>query len=315
MTYKLSTQQIETAVKRMAGFLYDYCRQNDKHYLVTGVSGGLDSAVVLALAGRACELAQVEGFKLTSIALLLPCHSDPEHARLGRLAIERFAAHELTVELDEIFTFIEQTVSPKTEARIREILLATGGERELDTLTWSKKVAQGNIKARLRMLCGTYHIARLVNGLVISTDNYSELLMGFWTINDDVGDLGPIQYILKGLELYDIARFLKVPEEIIKTAPTDGLGITEGGDQAQLGADYETVDRIMINLIKNGFDPDGNLDQLNNLEHNLTEIAKTEPTLSKNLAQRALNAAHKRASCRSISREKLGLIAIEEIEG
>ena len=310
MKYQLSPQQIDAAVDKAARFLFDYCRQYSKHYMVTGVSGGLDSAVVLALAGRACEMAEKEGFRLNSVGLLLPCHSDPAHAELGRLAINRFSAKELVVELDEVFTFVEESVIKQTDARIKTLLQETGGEKALTGFPWSKRVAQGNIKARLRMLCGTYHVARMVDGLVLSTDNYSELLMGFWTINGDVGDLGAIQYILKGLELYDIARFLDVPEAILNAAPTDGLGISEGGDEAQLGADYETVDKVMITLLQNGFNPDGSPAQLNNP----IPVAGVEADLVFNLAQKTLKAAHKRAGCRGISREKLGLPRLVEIK-
>ncbi|MEA3348524.1 MAG: NAD(+) synthase [Pseudomonadota bacterium] len=310
MQYHLSTRQIETVVEKAAHFLFDYCRRHEKHYMVTGVSGGLDSAVVLALAGRACEMADKEGFRLYSIGLLLPCHSDPVHAELGRLAIDRFSAKELLIELDEVFTFIEESVTNKTDDRIRAILSETGAEKELSGFSWSRRVAQGNIKARLRMLCGTYHVARMVDGLVLSTDNYSELLMGFWTINGDVGDLGAIQYILKGLELYDIARFLEVPEAILNAAPTDGLGISEGGDEAQLGADYETVDKIMVTLLQKGFDPDGPLAQLDNP----APVAGVEADLIFSLAQRTLKAAHKRAGCRGISRKELGLPPLSKIK-
>lgn len=309
MKYHLTNTEIETVVDKAADFLFDYCRRHAKHYMVTGVSGGLDSAVILALADRACNMAEKAGFKLSSIGLLLPCHSDPAHAELGRLAINRFSAKELLIELDEVFTFVEKSAITKTDTRIRDILEETGGEKALAGFPWSKRVAQGNIKARLRMLCGTYHVARMVDGLVLSTDNYSELLMGFWTINGDVGDLGAIQYILKGLELYDIARFLGVPEAILKTAPTDGLGITEGGDETQLGADYETVDKIMVTLLQNNFDPDGSFTQLDNLP----VIAGAEANLVFDLAQRTLKAAHKRAGCQSISREDLGLLPLAEI--
>ena len=106
MTYKLSPKQIERAVDRASGFLFDYCREHDKHYLVTGVSGGLDSAVVLGLAEQAQQMAERENFRLFSIGLIMPCVSDPQHAELGRQAIRHFAAEEIVINLDEAFFLI-----------------------------------------------------------------------------------------------------------------------------------------------------------------------------------------------------------------
>jgi NH3-dependent NAD+ synthetase len=71
----------------------------------------------------------------------------------------------------------------------------------------------------MRMAFGTYHIARMMKGMVLSTDNLSEYWMAFWTLHGDVGDFGMIQMMLKGLELYDLARYLGVPSEIIAARP------------------------------------------------------------------------------------------------
>ncbi len=310
MTYKLSPKQIERAVDRASGFLFDYCREHDKHYLVTGVSGGLDSAVVLGLAEQAQQMAERENFRLFSIGLIMPCVSDPQHAELGRQTIRRFAAEEIVIDLDEAFFLINERLNHDTNRKVEALLRRTEGLKERAAFAWGKRVAQGNIKARLRMLAGTYHVARLVDGLVLSTDNYSELLMGFWTINGDVGDLAPIQHFFKGLELYDIARFLNVPDAIIKALPTDGLGIVNGGDEAQLGADYKTVDKVMINLLQNGFDPDGSRLQLDNL----AAIDGIADEVVYKLAERCLNAAYKRNGTGFPTREELRLPTINGME-
>ncbi|MCK5681256.1 hypothetical protein KAI46_10655, partial [bacterium] len=86
--------------------------------------------------------------------------------------------------------------------------------------------------------------------------------------------------------------------------------ISEGGDEAQLGADYETVDKVMITLLQNGFDPDGSPAQLNNP----VPVAGVEADLVFNLSQRTLKAAHKRSGCRGISRKDLGLPTLTGIK-
>jgi len=87
---------------------------------------------------------------------------------------------------------------------------------------------------------------------VLSTDNLSEYLLGFWTLHGDVGDLSPIQHIFKGLELPLIAEYLEIPKKYIDQQPTDGLGIT-ATDVEQFGVDsYEEVDRRLIDYIEHG---------------------------------------------------------------
>lgn len=306
-TYSLTPAHIEQVVQRAANAIYRYCRQHDKHYLVTGVSGGLDSAVIIALAERACNVAAAARYALTSVGLIMPCMSPPQHAELARQAISQFRAEEITIPLDEAFLQIQAGVLRQTDDQIAAFLKRT---RANPVSEWDQQVAHSNIKVRLRMMCGTYHVARMLNGIVLSTDNYSEYLMGFWTLNGDVGDLGPIQEIFKGLELYEIARYLNVPPGILAAKPTDGLGLSEG-DEDQLGADYVTVDRIMIALLQAGFDPNGSLSQLDNLPA-LESVGN--PDLVLKLARRCLLNAYKRTGCVHISRSVLGLPAISDMK-
>lgn len=309
MPYKLTEGQIKTAVENGARALCDYCREHDIHYVVTGSSGGLDSAVTLGFAQKACQLAEAEGFKLTSVGLIMPCQSKPEAEILGREAIRKFGAEEIRLDLAPVFEYAYVNLVSGADQQTKNILEETGGERALDTWDDSKKIAQGNIKARLRMIFGAYHVARMTRGIVLSTDNLSEYWMAFWTLHGDVGDFGMIQHLLKGLELYDIARYLRVPEGIIAARPDDGLGIS-GGDEDQLGAAYPALDRVMIKLIQSGFDTDGGRGQL----EKLPAIDDVPPETVRNLAARCLNGAFKRRGSITLSRADLGLPEIGEIK-
>lgn len=309
MPYKLTEEQIKTAVESGAMSLADYCREHNIHYVVTGVSGGLDSAVTLGLARKACQLAEASGFKLASVGLIMPCDSAPEAEALGREAIEKFGAREVRLDLGPVFEYAYANLTAGTDEQIKKILAETGGERELKDWDESRRIAQGNIKARLRMIFGTYHTARMVRGLVLSTDNLSEYWMAFWTLHGDVGDFGMIQHVLKGLELYDIARYLGVPEGIIAARPDDGLGVA-GGDEDQLGAAYPALDRIMIKLLKSGFDPEGGREQLDKLP----EIEGVPAETVRRLAGRCLAGAFKRRGSISLTRADLGLPKIGDIE-
>ena len=114
-------------------------------------------------------------------------------------------------------------------------------------------IRYGNMKARIRMMV-LYHIAHLHDGIVLSTDNYTEYLLGFWTLHGDVGDFGMIQSLFK-TEVYELSAYLAnnltkeesdVLNECINAVPTDGLGITDS-DLDQLGAkSYFEIDNLLI---------------------------------------------------------------------
>ena len=264
-------------------------------HTVTGVSGGLDSAVTLALSQKACEYAYQKGFSLQSLALILPCQSDPEDAALAKKVIKTFGAELLEIDLTGVFEHIEQGVLRPLANQLVEYHEEAKNARY--------RTAQGNVKARLRMALGTYYVANLVNGLVLSTDNYSEYWMGFWTLHGDVGDFGMIQELWKGDELVQIAQYLGVPKEVIKAAPKDGLGVLPGGDEAQMGAPYQVVDHVLRSLMEQGVDLNGPLEQLNKLP----AIDDVEPALVRKIAERSLKNAFKRNNPLNLSRKDLGI--------
>lgn len=307
--YRLTREQINSVIENASDRLFWYCRDHGIHYLVVGSSGGLDSAVTLALAERACVKARNAGYRLCTVGLILPCHSNPDAERLGRLAIQRFGAEEAKIELTDDFDFL---INKRENAnqQIRAILEKTGDKVALADWEKNLRVAQGNIKARLRMMLGTYHVARMMNGLVLSTDNLSEYWMGFWTLHGDVGDYSMIQFLLKGLELYDIAAALNVPEEILKSIPDADLGVAPGGDAGQIGAEYRVWEPPFVRLIKAGFNPDGAKEQL----AELPKVEGATDTVPLKQAERAIFNSFKRKGTVILTRADLGLPEIKDIE-
>jgi len=303
----MTREEAERIINRGSRILFEYCRDNDIHYLVTGSSGGLDSAVTLGFAQRACTIARLKGYQLTSVGLVLPCFSKPDATRLGRLAAKTFDAWLHEMELSEIYHLIEKQKLFASDMHLKELLEEVGDHRGLANWDKGKKTAQGNLKARLRMALGTYYTAnRLGSGMVLATGNLSETLMGFWTICGDVGDFNLIGNIFKGSELYDIAEVIGVPQEIIDAKPDADLG--DGNDEEQLGAPYSVIDLVMIQLIKAGFYPNGEKDQLDQMYP-----MDSESRLPKQIARRSLNTAFKRRGPRVLTREELGLPAIKDL--
>lgn len=251
MAYRLSAKQAAEVISKIRCFIKEYFHKNNLAYAVFGKSEGLDSSVIAAL------LSGIEGIK--PIGVIMPCESDPEAERIARIVLDHFRIPSIHIELTREFHFLMGNYysTEGVQGQISSILKYYDDGETLKSLPHRKARAAGNIKARLRMIT-LYHIAQLTGGIVISTDNLSEFWMGFWTLNGDVGDLSPIQYVWKGLEEYTIAEALGVPRESLEAVPTDGLDVIPGGiDEDQLGLPYEELDRIIIALLNERF-PFGN---------------------------------------------------------
>lgn len=105
------------------------------------------------------------------------------------------------------------------------------------------KVRVGNMMARLRMLT-LFDIAKKINALVCGTENKSEQLLGYFTrFGDAASDIEPISHLYK-TQVYELARYLKVPKIVIDAAPTAGLWDGQT-DENELGFTYKEADQIL----------------------------------------------------------------------
>lgn len=248
MAYRLTKEQATDCIKRLRSAIQAYFRENNLTYAIFGKSEGLDSSVIAGL------LSDLDGIK--PVGVLMPCESDPEVERIARLVLDHFRIPWLKVDLTpEYHALMTHYYSAgAVQDQLIKIIRDYGDDPIIKRMIQRKARAAGNIKVRLRMIT-LYHIAQMTGGLVVSTDNLSELWMGFWTLNGDVGDYAPIQQVWKGLEEYVIAEALGVPEESLRAVPTDGLDVIPGGtDEDQLGLPYHELDRVIVRLLQNKFD-------------------------------------------------------------
>lgn len=119
------------------------------------------------------------------------------------------------------------------------------------------KVRIGNIIARSRMVI-LYDLAKKYNALVCGTENKSEHYLGYFTrFGDEASDFEPIRHLYK-TQVFQLAKALSVPEEIVNQRPTAGLW--EGQyDEDELGFNYEEADKILYLYFEKGL----SLDQIN----------------------------------------------------
>lgn len=207
-------------------YLHAYKMQAGVSDVVLGMSGGVDSALAAALFKRAGWT--VHGYTL-------PIEQDPEEQKRGIEACDALRLNHTNIDLTDQYLSMVGALGD-----------ATGKELALGD-TAKDRIRRGNIRARLRMTA-LYDQAQRVGGLVASTDNFSELTAGFWTLHGDVGDLSPIQALTKSWEVPWMAKSMDVPESIWKAKPTDGLGIDDG-DEAQIGMSYMEWDILLLKVL------------------------------------------------------------------
>jgi NAD+ synthase len=210
----LNTAQL---AERLVSWIRDKTLAAGGKGVVLGLSGGVDSSVLAVLCYRA--------FPQNTLAVLMPCYSNKEDMAYARMVANKFAIPTRTVALDSVF----------------DGLLKVLPEDKVDPHV--SRLAQANIKARLRMLT-LYYFANRLKYIVVGAANRDELSIGYFTKYGDGGaDIQPLGNLLKG-ELRELARFLAVPEPIINKPPSADLW--EGQtDEGELGFSYDELDRYL----------------------------------------------------------------------
>lgn len=243
-----------------------------KRGLVLGLSGGVDSSVCAGLAARAAGAKNV-------FCIFMPEHdSDPESLRLGR---EVATAFGLTGEVEDIGPMLEALgCYSRRESFIRELApeygpgwlskiviansLTTDGynlsslvvrnpEGEQKTLRMPIRVYQGivaatNMKQRTRKQIEYYHADRL-NYAVVGTPNRLEYDQGFFVKNGDgSADVKPIAHLYKS-QVYQLAEYLGVPEEIRRRPPTtDTYSLPQTQEEFYFSLPYDRMDLCLYGL-------------------------------------------------------------------
>jgi NAD+ synthetase len=193
--------------------------------VVIGLSGGIDSAVAMALAATAIGPEHVVAVRLPSR------HTEQVHiddAGTSAAAAGLPEENLLTVRIDPVIEALERMRPTLPESAIRE----------------------GNASARARMIV-IYDLAQERHALVCGTENRTENLLGYFTrFGDAASDIEPITDLYK-TEVRCAARVLGQPQALLDKHPTAGLW---GGqtDEDELGFTYADADRALVAMFDLG---------------------------------------------------------------
>lgn len=204
-------------------WLRSYCLSSSLKGFVVGISGGIDSAVTSTLCANT-------GFP--TLAVNMPIRQKAAQESLSDQHIEWLMKAYSNVS--------RQKIDLTTVLEAFEASLLVNIQDEL---------SMANTRSRIRMTT-LYAFASHNRLLVAGTGNKIEDFgVGFYTKYGDGGvDISPIADLMKS-EVYEIARYYGILEDIINAEPTDGLWEDDRTDESQIGATYSELEWAM-NLTK-----------------------------------------------------------------
>jgi len=202
----------------------DYCGKNGFSDVVIGLSGGIDSSIIAAIAADALGPEHVHGVSMPS--RYSSDHSKSDAAQLA----EALGIDYRTIAIEPAFTAFEQMLGPSFEGR--EV-----------GLTWEN--VQSRVRGQILMA-----LSNEFGWMVLTTGNKSEVAVGYFTIyGDSVGGYAAIKDVLK-TRVYDLCRYVNrregreiIPESVITKPPSAELR-PDQQDSDSL-PEYEVLDPIL----------------------------------------------------------------------
>ncbi len=212
----------EKVTNHIVNWLKNYAVKANVKGFVIGISGGIDSAVTSTLCAKT---------GLQTMCIEMPIHQDANQVNRGKEHIQ-----QLKKRFNNVSSNLVDLTSPFEE--FKNVVPKNESKEKID-------LSFANTRARLRMTT-LYYFAGIKGLLVTGTGNKVEDFgVGFYTKYGDGGvDLSPIADLLKS-EVYELANYLDVNNDIQSAQPTDGLFGDSRTDEDQLGANYDELEWAM----------------------------------------------------------------------
>ncbi|MDG4813006.1 NAD+ synthase [Hydrogenovibrio sp. 3SP14C1] len=258
--------------------VHDYVRKNSFKGVLLGLSGGIDSALTLAIAVDALGAEQVEAvmmpFKYT--ADISVEDAEKEAQTLG--------VHYHAIPIEPIYDSFESALSSRFEG-------------------YEEDVTEENMQARIRGVL-LMSISNKVGKLVLATSNKSEVAVGYSTLYGDmVGGFSPLKDVPKTL-VYRLSEYRNtlskvIPERVITRAPSAELR-PDQKDQDSL-PDYDVLDTIIKAFVKEDKSPAQIVEEF---EYDKQEVERVTKMISRNEYKRRQAAPGVKISPRAFGRDR-----------
>ncbi len=247
---ELLGQDYKKISHKIEKFIYAYISRSTAKGLVIGLSGGLDSSVVLKLSVNALGRSNVLG-------LIMPSDITPRE--------DITHAIDLAKELRIRYRIID----------INPII------QKFEEFLPENKEARGNLMARIRMSILYYYAG--VNGyLVAGTSDRSEVQIGYFTkFGDGAADIMPIAVLYK-TQVRALAQSLGIPAAIVQKKSSPRLWKNHLAEE-EIGLDYEIIDQILHLIVDKKIQPK---DVIRKLGVSTEHVNKVKDMLEKSLHKR-----------------------------
>ncbi|WP_279384331.1 NAD(+) synthase [Geotalea toluenoxydans] len=263
--------------------------------IVIGVSGGIDSSVTAALAVRALGRERVYALEMPER------HSADETKTLSSMLIEHLGVESQHVDITGILEavgfyqlyddavrmvvpeygrgwkskIVTSSVFENNGFNLPSLVAQSESgctiKKRLPLTPYLHIVAATNYKQRIRKMIEYYHADRL-HYAVAGTPNRLEYDQGFFVkLGDGAADIKPIAHLYKS-QVYQLAGYLGIPEEIRKRPPTtDTYSLSQKQDEFYFSLPYQSMDLCLMG--KNKSVPPEELAAL--LDFNVEQVQKT----------------------------------------
>ena len=212
---KITDQDYAKITESIQKFISDKITENHSEGVILGLSGGIDSAVLAYL----CK----DTLKEKTLALIMPDTDITPNS-----------------ETEDALKMISLTGIPYKLIDIKPIV------NEYSMYLEPNQKAKGNLRARVRSNI-LYYYANTKNYLVLGSSDKSEYMIGYFTkFGDGASDVTPIISLYK-LQVREIAKYLKVPENVISKKSSPHLW-KEHEAEEEIGISYEEIDSILYCL-------------------------------------------------------------------
>ena len=214
--------KLDLNLKEVHNELVEFLRENFKKAgfskAVLGLSGGIDSALVAYLLRDALGKENV-------LAIMMPYKSsNPDSLNHAKLVIEDLKINSKTIEITDMIDAYFKNEKEATSLRM------------------------GNKMARERMSI-LFDYSSKENSLVVGTSNKTEIYLGYSTqFGDSACALNPIGDLYT-TNIWDLSRYLKIPNELIEKKPSADLW--EGQtDEQEMGLTYKEADQVLYRMLE-----------------------------------------------------------------
>jgi len=214
--------KLDLNLKEVHNELVEFLRENFKKAgfskAVLGLSGGIDSALVAYLLRDALGKENV-------LAIMMPYKSsNSDSLNHAKLVVEDLKINAKTIEITDMI-----------DAYFKN-------EKDASSLRMGNKMA----RERMSIL---FDYSSKENALVVGTSNKTEIYLGYSTqFGDSACALNPIGDLYK-TNIWDLSRYLKIPNELIEKKPSADLW--EGQtDEQEMGLTYKEADQVLYRMLE-----------------------------------------------------------------